>query len=100
MSTEIRQTKADPSAATDVEGEGQSRGRPAEGLLDGSSGDETFGDSKGLNHWRESVISHPGLDERGNVFFAAIEMTRMPMILTDPNQNDNPIVFATRRSST
>jgi PAS domain S-box-containing protein len=65
-------------------------------LLDSSDGDETFGSSAGLNHWRESVISHPGLNERGNVFFAAIEMTRMPMILTDPNQNDNPIVFANK----
>lgn len=96
MSTEIRQTEADPTAATDVEGEGQSRGRPAQGLLDSSDGDETFGNSAGLNHWRESVISHPGLNERGNVFFAAIEMTRMPMILTDPNQSDNPIVFANK----
>jgi PAS domain S-box-containing protein len=49
-----------------------------------------------MNHWRESVISHRGLDERGNVFFAAIEMTRMPMVLTDPNQDDNPIVFANK----
>nr|WP_240309467.1 MULTISPECIES: histidine kinase famiy protein [Sphingomonas] len=57
---------------------------------------DTIGTSQGLNHWRESVISHPGLDERGNVFFAAIEMTRMPMILTDPNLPDNPIVFANK----
>ena len=28
------------------------------------------------------------------MFFAAIEMTRMPMVLTDPRQDDNPIVFA------
>jgi PAS domain S-box-containing protein len=28
------------------------------------------------------------------VFFAAVEMTRMPMIVTDPNQPDNPIIFA------
>jgi PAS domain S-box-containing protein len=55
-----------------------------------------MGNSVGMNHWRESVISHPGLNERGNVFFAAIEMTRMPMILTDPNQHDNPIVFANK----
>lgn len=30
----------------------------------------------------------------GDLFFAAIEMTRMPMIVTNPNQPDNPIVFA------
>ena len=29
-----------------------------------------------------------------DVFFAAVEMTRMPMIVTDPNQSDNPIAFA------
>lgn len=96
MNDDIRQTKADPSAATDVEGDGQSRGRPASGDLDRPGSDETFGSSPGMNHWRESVISHPGLNERGNVFFAAIEMTRMPMILTDPNQPDNPIVFANK----
>ncbi|KQN26056.1 histidine kinase [Sphingomonas sp. Leaf33] len=28
-----------------------------------------------------------------NIFFAAVETTRMPMIVTDPNQPDNPIVF-------
>ncbi len=33
----------------------------------------------------------PGRDD---LFFAAVEMTRMPMIVTDPNQPDNPIVFA------
>lgn len=37
------------------------------------------------------------LDEhRNGVFFAAIETTRMPMLLTDPRQQDNPIVFANR----
>ena len=30
------------------------------------------------------------------MFFAAIEMTRMPMILTDPSRPDNPIAFANR----
>ena len=33
-------------------------------------------------------------DHSSDIFFAAIETTRMPMILTDPNQPDNPIVFA------
>ena len=31
--------------------------------------------------------------ERHELFFAAIEMTRMPMIVTDPNQPDNPVIF-------
>ena len=43
---------------------------------------------------REATVTTPGLDDRGDIFFAAIEMTRMPMILTDPNLPDNPIVFA------
>ena len=33
---------------------------------------------------------------RDDIFFAAIETTRMPMIVTDPHQSDNPIVFANR----
>ena len=35
-------------------------------------------------------ISHPQKD----IFFAAVETTRMPMIVTDPNRDDNPIIFA------
>ncbi|MEG9501806.1 MAG: response regulator [Methylorubrum extorquens] len=27
------------------------------------------------------------------IFFAAVEMTRMPMVVVDPNQDDHPIVF-------
>lgn len=33
---------------------------------------------------------------KDDIFFAAIETTRMPMIVTDPRQRDNPIVFANR----
>ncbi|MFS0735866.1 histidine kinase famiy protein [Sphingomonas sp. 1P06PA] len=32
----------------------------------------------------------------GDIFFAAVETTRMPMIVTDPNRPDNPIVFCNR----
>ena len=35
-------------------------------------------------------------DPRSDIFFAAVETTRMPMIVTDPRQPDNPIVFANR----
>ncbi|MGF7211356.1 PAS domain S-box-containing protein [Skermanella aerolata] len=82
--------------AEDVQGEGdqQSRGVPAAGMPDNSSFSPTG--SPGIHHWKEGTISQAGLDQRGNVFFAAIEMTRMPMILTDPNLPDNPIVFANR----
>ncbi|WP_018259506.1 hybrid sensor histidine kinase/response regulator [Methylobacterium sp. WSM2598] len=33
-------------------------------------------------------------DHRSDIFFAAVETTRMPMIVTDPRQPDNPIIFA------
>ncbi len=33
-------------------------------------------------------------DPHNEIFFAAVETTRMPMIVTDPNQHDNPIIFA------
>ncbi len=83
-------------AGPDRQGEGDrsSAGVPAEGLPDPTSYSPTGRPPK--RHWQESTITQPGLDERGNVFFAAVEMTRMPMILTDPNLDDNPIVFANR----
>lgn len=84
----------DDKIARDVEGGGQSSGVPAAGRLIGAS-EEPLG-GQGKRHWRESTITRPGLDDRGDVFFAAIEMTRMPMILTDPNIADNPIVFANK----
>ena len=33
-------------------------------------------------------------DTHSDMFFAAVETTRMPMIVTDPHQPDNPIIFA------
>lgn len=30
---------------------------------------------------------------RGDPFAAAVRATRMPMVITDPSQSDNPIVF-------
>lgn len=47
----------------------------------------------GKEHWKSSFISEPGFDDQNNIFFAAVEMTRMPMVVTDPRQPDNPIVF-------
>ena len=75
-------------------GHGRSHGVPAAGQLESGSYSPTGG--PGIRHWQEAMITEPSLEERGNVFFAAVEMTRMPMILTDPNQPDNPIVFANR----
>lgn len=79
-----------------VEGSGphRSSGLPAEGLTD--VGDREPLGRSGRQHWRESTVSNPDLSERGNVFFAAVEMTRMPMILTDPRAPDNPIAFANK----
>jgi PAS domain S-box-containing protein len=80
--------------APDVQGEGQSAGIPAAGEHENVSYNPTGG--QGIHHWQEATITQPGLDDRSNVFFAAIEMTRMPIVLTDPNLPDNPIVFANR----
>ncbi|MET0208796.1 MAG: histidine kinase famiy protein [Burkholderiaceae bacterium] len=48
----------------------------------------------------EVDVDRPGDDpigsHRNDIFFAAIETTRMPMLVTDPRQPDNPIVFANR----
>ena len=84
----------EPGGQGDVEGNGQSFGIPAEGSADVGAREPI--ETRGLHHWREATITKPGLDDRGDVFFAAIEMTRMPMILTDPHQPDNPIVFANK----
>ncbi|QJU60765.1 PAS domain-containing protein [Sphingomonas sp. AP4-R1] len=68
-------------------------GVPSDGEMD-TRHDDILGVGGGKHHWKQSTITNPSLDERGGIFFAAIEMTRMPMILTDPNKDDNPIVFA------
>jgi PAS domain S-box-containing protein len=70
---------------------GQSAGVPAGGQLEGSVYSPLG--NPGVKHWQTSFISRDGLQDRGNVFFAAVEMTRMPMVVTDPRQPDNPIVF-------
>ncbi|MFC5461329.1 histidine kinase famiy protein [Massilia niabensis] len=78
----------------DVQGDGESVGVPAEGQLDGSAYNPLG--NPGMKHWQAGYIDHAGLEDRGNIFFAAVEMTRMPMVVTDPRQPDNPIVFANR----
>ena len=40
---------------------------------------------------QDAIASH-----RNDIFFAAIETTRMPMLVTNPKLPDNPIVFANR----
>ena len=78
----------------DIQGEGASAGVPAAGEIEGHSYQPL--DHPGVNHWQAGYITRPGLEERGSVFFAAVEMTRMPMVVTDPRQPDNPIVFTNR----
>ncbi|KQM29042.1 MULTISPECIES: histidine kinase famiy protein [unclassified Sphingomonas] len=44
---------------------------------------------------RQAAMSGREMHDPGNgIFFAAVKTTRMPMIVTDPNLPDNPIVFA------
>lgn len=83
-----------PDTHVDRDPTGLAAGRPAAGAMDVGASEPI--ERPGLHHWRESTITHADLNDRGGVFFAAIEMTRMPMILTDPNQDDNPIVFANK----
>jgi PAS domain S-box-containing protein len=70
---------------------GQSAGVPAAGEVEGNAYSPMG--TAGRQHWQAGFISRDGLRDRGNVFFAAVEMTRMPMVVTDPRQPDNPIVF-------
>ncbi|KGF81818.1 histidine kinase [Massilia sp. JS1662] len=73
------------------QGGGQSFGVRADGEIEGNAY-EPMG-NPGVNHWQATYIKRDGLEDRGNIFFAAVEMTRMPMVITDPRQPDNPIVF-------
>jgi PAS domain S-box-containing protein len=69
----------------------QSAGVPADGEVEGNAYNPLGND--GVKHWQAAYIGQDGLQDRGNVFFAAVAMTRMPMAVTDPRQPDNPIVF-------
>ena len=75
----------------DHKGGGQSAGVPASGEVEGNAYSPLG--NPGVKHWQASYISREGLQDRSNIFFAAVEMTRMPMVVTDPRQPDNPIVF-------
>ena len=44
---------------------------------------------------RDAAMAGSEMHDTGNgIFFAAVKTTRMPMIVTDPNLPDNPIIFA------
>jgi PAS domain S-box-containing protein len=70
----------------------QATGIAALGSMD-QGASEPIG-APGMHHWVQAEITDASLDERGGVFFAAVEMTRMPMILADPRKPDCPIAFA------
>jgi PAS domain S-box-containing protein len=78
----------------DIQGNGASAGVPAAGEVD--EGNSPLLGNPGVKHWQAGYVTRSGLEDRGDVFFAAVEMTRMPMAVTDPNQHDNPIVFVNR----
>lgn len=48
------------------------------------------GDNPGVNHWQASYIEREGLEDRGNIFFAAVEMTRMPVLVTTGYMDELP----------
>ena len=85
-------TTDDQNAPAQPGADSASTGEPAQGVADVGAR-EPLG-RPGLRHWRQSTITDPDLEHRGGLFFAAVEMTRMPMILADPRQDDVPIVFA------
>jgi len=87
----IGREKHDPSVPTEQQADGQVVGKLACGELEGNAV-STLG-SPGVRHWQATYLDNADLDDRGNIFFAAVEMTRMPMLITDPNQPDDPIVF-------
>lgn len=43
---------------------------------------------------KHPTVGAEGFSGGDDIFFAAVGLTRMPMIVTDPNKPDNPIVFA------
>ncbi|WP_145648595.1 histidine kinase famiy protein [Pseudoduganella lurida] len=81
----------DDSVPIEQQSGGQSHRKLANGELEGNAY-SPLGEP-GMRHWQASYVEHASLEERGNIFFAAVAMTRMPMVITDPNQPDNPIVF-------
>lgn len=58
------------------------------------STDVTAGEPGHYSTGGRNIIATGGVGPGGeDIFFAAVQMSRMPMCLTDPHQPDNPIVF-------
>jgi len=53
----------------------------------------------GVDVARASIGAEPGTARSGapdDIFFVAVQTTRMPMCVTDPRQPDNPIIFVNK----
>ncbi|HEY8609286.1 MAG TPA: histidine kinase famiy protein [Noviherbaspirillum sp.] len=94
MATGSKTIDGKPIGPLNVQGGGQSAGVPAQTEMDDSSYNPLG--NPGVKHWQASYVTRPGLDDRSNIFFAAVEMTRMPMVVADARQQDTPIAFANR----
>ncbi|MBA3810474.1 MAG: PAS domain-containing protein [Caulobacteraceae bacterium] len=55
---------------------------------------ESFEPSPGLRGDAPAAATSHGLSDRKELAFISVERTRMPMVVTDPRQADNPIVLA------
>ena len=53
-----------------------------------------FDEGGELTPYTSSEVNNPDLAGQSDIFFAAVGMTRMPMVVTNPHLPDNPIVFA------
>ena len=69
-----------------------------DGMNTGSTGEHKAPTDLGGHHIDEGRNVVHGDEGRGgqDVFFAAVQMSRMPMCLSDPNRPDNPLVFINR----
>lgn len=94
MTLGSKDTRPPPPDQRDESDPGDAFGLPAQGQLEGDSFSPLG--NPGVRHWQAGYVTQAGLEDRSSVFFAAVEMTRMPMVITDPNQPDNPIAFANK----
>ncbi len=69
--------------------------RAASPMHDGSPSPSSFTTPEDGHHISDgrNVIAAGGGHGGTDIFFAAVQMSRMPMCLTDPHRDDNPIIF-------
>jgi PAS domain-containing protein len=48
------------------------------------------------NRRDQPQVDSPGFAGNSDIFFAAVALTRMPMIVSNPNLPDNPVAFANK----